>query len=256
MVDHDNVSGRTILITGASSGLGAHFAKSLSYQGAAVALAARRVDKLEAVAAEIRAAGGQCAAVALDVEDAAAIGPAIDEAERALGPIDGLVNNAGLNRDGAALSMSADDFDQVFRVNVRAAFLCAQAVAQRWIARGPDAARAGRIVNIASIGALKVLPGLAAYCASKAALVSLTKSLAREWARHGIAVNAICPGYIETELNADWLNSEGGQRMIQGFPRRRLMRPDDLDAALALLLAPAAAFITGTVITLDDGQSL
>jgi NAD(P)-dependent dehydrogenase (short-subunit alcohol dehydrogenase family) len=194
--------------------------------------------------------------VALDVQDPGAVAPAFDAIEAALGPIHGLVNNAGLNKEGAALGLSAEDFDTVFQVNVRGAFVCAQEAARRWIGRGPAEAREGRIVNIASIGAFSALPGLAAYCASKAALVALTKSLAREWARHGIAVNALCPGYIQTDLNADWLESEGGQRMIQGFARRRLLKPDDLDAPLALLLGAQAAYVTGSIITIDDGQSL
>jgi NAD(P)-dependent dehydrogenase (short-subunit alcohol dehydrogenase family) len=141
-------------------------------------------------------------------------------------------------------------------VNVRGVFLCAREAAKRLIARGPEAAARGRIVNIASIGGLTVLPGLAAYCTSKAAVVMMTKALAREWARHGVCVNAICPGYAETEINADWLGSEGGQRMVKGFPRRRLLRLEDLDAIVSLLAGAGSAYITGSVFTIDDGQSL
>jgi NAD(P)-dependent dehydrogenase (short-subunit alcohol dehydrogenase family) len=250
------LSGRTILITGASSGLGEHFAKSLAKRGASVGLAARRVERLEALKAEIEADGGRCAAAALDVEQPDAIGPAFDAIEAELGPIHGLVNNAGMNREGAALSVRPEDFAAVFNVNVTGAFFCAQEAARRLIARGPETAREGRIVNISSITALKASPGLAAYAASKAALISLTKTLAREWARHGIAVNAICPGYIATDINADWLASEGGQKLVQGFARRRLLNAEDLDAPLALLLGPESAYVTGSIITIDDGQTL
>jgi NAD(P)-dependent dehydrogenase (short-subunit alcohol dehydrogenase family) len=250
------LSGRTIVITGASSGLGAHFAAMLSARGAAVGLMARRVERLAALQADIEAAGGRCAVAALDVEEPDAIAPAFEAIEAALGPIHGLVNNAGMNREGAALSVRPEDFEAVFRVNVSGAFFCAQEAARRMSARGPERAREGRIVNIASITALKAAPGLAAYAASKAALISLTKTLAREWARHGIAVNAICPGYIATDINADWLTSEAGQRMVQAFPRRRLLGAHDLDAPLALLLGAESAYVTGSVITIDDGQLL
>jgi NAD(P)-dependent dehydrogenase (short-subunit alcohol dehydrogenase family) len=155
-----------------------------------------------------------------------------------------------------ALAVTPEDFQEVFSVNVNGAFFCAQDFARRLIAAGPDTAREGRIVNIASITALHAAAGLAAYAASKAALISLTKTLAREWARHGIAVNAICPGYIATDINADWLASEGGRKLVQGFPRRRLLNAADLDAPLALLLGPESAYVTGSIITIDDGQSL
>lgn len=256
MVDAGDLSARTVLITGASSGLGAHFAKSLARRGAAIVAAARRAERLAALQDEINASGGRCLAVPLDVEDPASIATAFDTAQANFGVVHGLVNNAGMNRDGAALSQSASDFEAVFRVNVTGAFVCAQEAARRLIAAGPETAREGRIVNIASIGAFTVLPGLSAYCASKAALVSLTKSLAREWARHGIAVNALCPGYVETEINTDWLSSDGGQRMVQSFPRRRLLHANDLDAPLALLLGAQAAYVTGSIIAIDDGQSL
>lgn len=256
MVDADASAHGAVLITGASSGLGAHFAKMLARQGYAVAMCARRADRLESLAGEIRQDGGRCEAIALDVERPDQIAPAFDHAERAFGPVRAVVNNAGVNAGGPLLELSPEAFDALFHVNVRGALLCAQEAVRRWLARGPEDAAHGRIVNIASIGGHTVLPGLAAYCSSKAALIMLTRAMAREWARHRIAVNAICPGYIETELNSDWLNSEGGSRMIAGFPRKRLMRAEDLDATLQLLLDARAAYVTGSIITIDDGQSL
>jgi NAD(P)-dependent dehydrogenase (short-subunit alcohol dehydrogenase family) len=244
------------VITGASSGLGAHFAGLLSAAGASVALAARRTDRLAAQVGAIEAAGGRAVAVPLDVADAAAIGPALDQVEAALGPISILINNAGVGGEGMALDISIEDFDRTLDVNVRGVFFAAREAAKRMIASGEAAAGRARIVNIASIAAHTVLPGLSAYCASKAAVAMLTKALGREWARQQIAVNALCPGYIETEINADWFAGEGGQKQIKGFPRRRLLEASDLDAALLMLAGPAARGITGTLITVDDGQSL
>lgn len=246
------LKGQTAFVTGASGGLGAHFAKLLAREGAAVALTARRLDMVEAVAGEIEAAGGRALALALDVADAHAIGPAMDKAEAALGPIGILINNAGVGGEGLALDLSVEDFDRTFAVNVRGVFFAAQAAARRMIAAGIE----GRIVNIASIASHTVLPGLSAYCGSKAAVAMLTKSLAREWARRGLAVNALCPGYIETAINDAWWPTEGGQRQLKGFPRRRLMEAEDLDAAFLMLAGPAARAITGSIITVDDGQSL
>lgn len=247
-----DLTGGVAFITGASGGLGAHFARLLARNGAAVAISARRVDKIEALAAEIRAAGGRAVALPLDVADAAAIGPALDAAAAELGPITILVNNAGVGGEGLALDLSIEDFDATFAVNVRGTFFAAREAAKRMIAAGIE----GRIVNIASIATHTVLPGLSAYCGSKAAVGMLTRSMAREWARKGLAVNALCPGYIETAINDAWWPTEGGQRQLKGFPRRRLMDAEDLDAAFLMLAGPAAKAITGSVITVDDGQSL
>jgi NAD(P)-dependent dehydrogenase (short-subunit alcohol dehydrogenase family) len=247
-----DLTGRTAFVTGASSGLGRHFAKVLGASGAAVALAGRRMDRLEAVKHEIESAGGRAAAISLDVTDAARIAPALDRAEAALGPIDVLVNNAGLSVFGLAADISAADFDKVLATNLRAPFLLATEVARRLIA----AKRAGSIINIASIGSFRVLPGVTAYCISKAGLAMMTQCLAREWARKGINVNAICPGYIETELNAEWFASEKGKAQIDGFPRKRLAKESDLDGMLLLLASAASRTITGSLLTVDDGQSL
>lgn len=250
------LAGQVAVVTGASGGLGAHFARVLAAAGAKVALTARRLDMVEAEAGNIAGRGGESMALKLDVADVGAIGPAFDEVEAALGPISILVNNAGVGGEGLALDLSVEDWDRAFDVNVRGVFFSAQQAARRMIASGVAERGQARIVNIASIASHTVLPGLSAYCSSKAAVAMLTRSLAREWARRGVAVNAICPGYIETDINSDWFKTEGGQKQLKGFPRRRLMEPDDLDAALLMLCGPAARAITGTVVTIDDGQSL
>ncbi|WP_293901149.1 SDR family NAD(P)-dependent oxidoreductase [Phenylobacterium sp.] len=246
------LAGRVAFITGASGGLGAHFARLLSRNGAAVAVSARRLERVAALAEELIAAGGRAIALRLDVADAHAIGPALDQAQAALGPVDILVNNAGMGGEGMALDLSIEDFDATFAVNVRGTYFAAREAAARMMAAKIE----GRIVNIASIASHTVLPGLSAYCGSKAAVAMLTRGFAREWARQGIAVNALCPGYIETGINDFWWPTEGGQRQLKGFPRRRLMDAGDLDAAFLMLAGPAARTITGSVITIDDGQSL
>ena len=246
------LAGRVAFITGASGGLGAHFARLLSRHGAAVAISARRTDKIEALAEELRTAGGWAVALPLDVADAHAIGPALDRAAAELGTIDILVNNAGVGGEGLALDLTIEEFDATFAVNVRGTYFAGREAAARMLAAKVE----GRIINIASIASHTVLPGLSAYCGSKAAVAMLTRGFAREWARAGIAVNALCPGYIETGINDFWWPTEGGQRQLKGFPRRRLMDASDLDAAFLMLAGPAARTITGSVITIDDGQSL
>jgi len=245
-------SGQVAVVTGASGGLGAHFARLLAENGAAVALTARRLDRIEALASDLNAEGLRAFALPLDVADAEAIGPALDQIQAELGPIDILVNNAGMGGEGMALDVSIADFDATFAVNVRGTFFAAREAARRMIAQGIE----GRIINIASIASHTVLPGLSAYCGSKAAVAMLTRSMAREWARNRIAVNALCPGYIETAINDAWWPTDGGQRQLKGFPRRRLMEASDLDAAFMMLAGPAASAMTGSVITVDDGQSL
>lgn len=247
-----DLKGSVAFITGASGGLGAHFARLLARRGASVAITARRVDKISALADEICAAGGKAIALSLDVAQAEAIGPALDAAAAQLGPINILINNAGVGGEGLALDLSIEDFDATFAVNVRGTYFAAREAARRMIAAGIE----GRIVNIGSIASHTVLPGLSAYCGSKAAVAMLTRSMAREWARKGLAVNALCPGYIETAINDTWWPTEGGQKQLKGFPRRRLMDAQDLDEAFLMLTGPGAKAITGSVITIDDGQSL
>jgi len=250
------MQGQVAVVTGASGGLGAHFARLLAKEGAAVAVTARRLDRVEALAGELAGAGRQAMALRLDVAQVQTIGPAFEEIEAALGPISILVNNAGVGGEGLALDISVEDFDQTFAVNVRGTFFAAQQAARRMIASGVAERGEGRIVNLASIASQTVLPGLSAYCGSKAAVAMLTRSLAREWARRGIAVNALAPGYIDTDINTHWWPTEGGQKQLKGFPRRRLMKESDLDAAFLMLAGPAASAITGSLIVVDDGQSL
>ena len=246
------LSGQVAVVTGASGGLGAHFARLLAENGAAVALTARRVDRIEALASDLSTEGFRAVALPLDVADAESIGPTLDQVEAELGPIGILVNNAGMGGEGMALDVSIADFDATFAVNVRGTFFAAREAARRMMAKGIE----GRIINIASIASHTVLPGLSAYCGSKAAVAMLTRSMAREWARNRIAVNGLCPGYIETAINDTWWPTDGGQRQLKGFPRRRLMEASDLDAAFMMLAGPAASAMTGSVITVDDGQSL
>jgi NAD(P)-dependent dehydrogenase (short-subunit alcohol dehydrogenase family) len=251
-----DLTGRTVLITGASSGLGLRFARIAAAAGAMVALAARRVDRLETLAKEIAADDGTAHPIAMDVTDEASVIAGFDAALAALGPIDTVIANAGMNSEGLAVDVAAEEFDRVMAINVRGVFLTAREGARRMMAAGSRDSRRGRVVLISSIGAQKVLPGLTAYCASKAAVVMMGKSLAREWANRGINVNVICPGYVETELNTDWFATDGGKAQIAGFPRRRLMEADDLDAMMLYLASDASRAVTGSVFTLDDGQTL
>jgi NAD(P)-dependent dehydrogenase (short-subunit alcohol dehydrogenase family) len=250
------LEGQTAIITGASGGLGGHFARLLAAEGAAVALTARRLDKVETLAGEIAGAGGRAMALKLDVADAGSIPAAFEEIETALGPVSILINNAGVGGEGQALDLTVETWDQTFDVNVRGVFFAAQAAARIMLANGTADRADARIVNIASIASHTVLPGLSAYNASKASVAMLTRSLAREWSRKGIAVNALCPGYIETDINGCWWGTEGGQKQLKLFPRRRLMEASDLDAAFLMLCGPAARAIAGSVITIDDGQTL
>jgi NAD(P)-dependent dehydrogenase (short-subunit alcohol dehydrogenase family) len=195
-------------------------------------------------------------ALKLDVADAGSIPAAFEEIETALGPVSILINNAGVGGEGQALDLTVETWDQTFDVNVRGVFFAAQAAARIMLANGTADRADARIVNIASIASHTVLPGLSAYNASKASVAMLTRSLAREWSRKGIAVNALCPGYIETDINGFWWGTEGGQKQLKLFPRRRLMEASDLDAAFLMLCGPAARAIAGSVITIDDGQTL
>lgn len=247
-----DLRGRVAFVTGATSGLGRHFAGVLAKAGAAVAISGRRQERLLELRKEIEAAGGKCVDVALDVTDTAQIAPAFDKAQVALGAIDILVNNAGMSANGPVAEIAASDFDAVMSTNLRGPFLLAQEVGKRMIARG----QGGRIINIASITAFRVLQGSAPYCISKAGLAMMTQCMAREWARYDINVNAICPGFIETELNDEWFETEKGKAQIKSFPKRRLQRPEDLDSTLLLLASDASRAITGALFNVDEAQSL
>jgi len=246
-----DLTGRHVLITGASSGLGRRFATVLAAAGAKVSVAARRTDRLAALVAEIGAE--RAAALEMDVTDEPSTIAAFDKAEAAFGPVDSVIANAGMNNEGLAAELPVAEFDALFAVNVRGVFLTAREGARRIMARK---AKNGRVVLIASIGATKVLPGLAAYCGSKAAVMQMGKAMAREWVNRGVNCNILCPGYIETELNAEWFASEGGKKQMAGFPRRRLMAEGDLDALIVMLCSDAANGLTGGVFIADDGQTL
>lgn len=246
-----DLAGEVALVTGATSGFGWHFAEVLSTAGATVVLTGRRVERLQALQQRI-AAGGVAHTVALDVTSVDSMRACVAEAERLAGPLTILVNNAGISIQSSAIKLDEASWDALMDTNVKGTFFMAQLVGARMIERGTK----GRIVNVASIGAMKALPGLVAYSTSKAAVAMMTQGLAREWARHGIAVNALCPGYVKTELNDTWFESEAGQKQIAGFPRRRLGAEAGLDAPLLLLCSRHAEFITGSLVTVDDGQLL
>jgi NAD(P)-dependent dehydrogenase (short-subunit alcohol dehydrogenase family) len=253
---HD-LTGRAALVTGASSGIGRHLSVQLAKAGARVAVCARRADRLAGLVDEIKAAGGQAAAIAMDVEDEASVIAGFDAAEAALGGvIETVYANAGMNIEGLALDLPMDAFDQIMGVNCRGVFITAREAARRMKAAGSRETGRGRIILMSSMGAHTVLPGLTAYCTSKAAVVMMGKSLAREWARQGISVNVACPGFLETELNSDWFARDGGKAQVQSWPRKRLMAEDDLDPILLYLGSDAAGAVTGASFNIDDGQSL
>lgn len=243
---------KVALVTGASSGLGARFATTLAKAGAAVLLAARREDLLQARVDAIAADGGRAAAVTLDVTDPVAVGEAFDAAEAAFGPVDVLVNNAGIVRLGATVDLSEEDFDAVLDVNLRAVFLVAREGARRMIAQGAG----GSIVNIASILGDHVMKHGVAYCVAKGGVLQLTRTMALELARHGIRVNAIAPGYVVTEMNEAFFSSETGRKMVDHIPMRRVAGAGELDAALLTLAGAGGSYITGSVVTVDGGHTL
>jgi NAD(P)-dependent dehydrogenase (short-subunit alcohol dehydrogenase family) len=247
-----DLKGRVALVTGASSGLGRHFADVLATAGAAVALVARRADRLGEAVEAIEAKGGRAAAVACDVTDGTNVRDAVNAAEDALGPLDLLVNNAGIVVSKPVLEHSEEEWDRVVDTNLKGAWLMAREVAARWI----PAKRPGRIINVASLLAQRTIRHVPSYCASKAGLVHLTHTLAVEWARRGITVNALAPGYIETELNRDFLRGPAGQALISRIPAGRVGEPSDLDGALLLLASDAGAYITGAVIAIDGGHAV
>ena len=247
-----DLTGKVALVTGASSGLGVHFARTLAAAGASVALAARRADRLASLQAELQSAGARAVAVELDVQSGDSITAAFAAVEEALGPIDIVVNNAGISIVKPALEMPVEDWDAVVNTNLRGAWLVAQTAGKRWLM----AKRSGVIVNIASILGLRTIGQVAPYNASKAGLIHLTRALAMEWARHDIRVNAICPGYIETEMNGDFWKTPAGQRLIDRIPQRRIGKPEHLDGALLLLASDAGTFMTGSVLTVDGGHTV
>lgn len=251
-----DLNGRTILVTGASTGIGVGFARVLAASGASVVLAARRIKLLECVRDEIVAAGGKALAVTLDVADEASTIAAYDAAERAFGPVDSVIANAGAGMGGLALDADVDYLARTLDINIRGVFLTAREGARRMLAAGSTERHHGRIVLVSSITAHHVTPALATYSATKAAVNQLGKVLAREWANKGINVNVLCPGYMETEMTDAWFGGEGGKKQPGKFPRKRLMETDALDPMILYLASDASEQVTGSVFTVDDGQSL
>jgi len=252
-----DLSGRVAFITGASSGLGAQFARTLASAGAAVVLASRRIEKLKDLRAIIEGEGGDARVIELDVTDHGSIKSAVAHAETEVGSIDILVNNSGVSTTQRLQDVSPDDYDYMFDTNVKGAFFVAQEVGKRMLARAKGAApgsyTGGRIINIASMAGLRVLPQIGVYCMSKAAVVQMTKAMALEWGKYGINVNAICPGYIDTEINHHHWKTDAGQKLVQMLPRKRVGQPKDLDALLVMLCSDQSHFINGAVIAADDG---
>lgn len=249
MADLFDVSKEVVLVTGASQGLGRHFARLLASHSASVVLAARQVDKLESLAREIKSNGGHAAAVRMDVTDGASIVQAFDAAEAALGPVSVLINNAGVVVEKAAVDQTEADWDKVLDANLKGSFSVATEFARRAIARKGG----GSIINISSVLGIGVIGHVSTYSASKAGLIQLTKSLALEWAPKGIRVNALAPGYIDTEFNHEFWATPAGERLIKKIPQRRLGLETDLDGATLLLASQASRYMTGSVITVDGG---
>ncbi len=245
-----HLEGEVALVTGASSGLGRRFALTLARAGARVAIAARRIRRLEELAAEIEGFDGRALPIELDVTDPENVRQAVTAAETELGPITILINNSGITIVKRVTDFDETDYDRIMDTNAKGAFFVAQEVGRHMIEHG----RAGRIVNIASVTAFDVMPGLAIYAMSKAAVAQMTRAMAREWLRFDINVNAICPGYIATEMNTEFFASEQGQKLIARLPRRRIGAPEDLDGLILLLASEDSRFMTGSVIAIDDGQ--
>jgi NAD(P)-dependent dehydrogenase (short-subunit alcohol dehydrogenase family) len=249
-----NFEGKVALITGASSGLGARFAKVLAMAGAQVVLASRRTERLKELRAEIEADGGAAHVVRLDVTDYASIKSAIAHAETEAGPIDILINNSGVSTTQKLLEVSPEDYAYVMDTNQRGSFFTAQEVAKRMVARYKgDHKKQHRIINISSVAGQKIIPQLGIYGMSKSAVIHMTKAMALEWGKFGINVNAICPGYIATEINEDHFQTPQGERLISMLPRKRVGTPEDLDGLLLLLAAEESGFINGAIIAADDG---
>ena len=246
-----DLDGKVALVTGAFGGLGLHFAQTLARAGCKVALAGRRVAEGEAVLADLRRQGGQGCVVSLDVRDPASVGAAFEAAHRQLGPVQVVVNSAGIATTGPAMEVEEGAWQSVIDTNLNGAWRVAQCAARMMRAAG-----GGSIVNIASILGLRVAQQVPAYTAAKAGLIHLTRSLALEWARYGIRVNALAPGYFETDINRSFFESDSGRAMIARIPQRRLGQPGQLDGALLLLASDASDYMTGTVLPVDGGHSI
>mgnify|MGYP001813128391 FL=1 len=247
-----DVSGKTALVTGASSGFGVHFARLLANHGARVVVGARRTDRLDSLVAEIAEAGGEAKAVTMDVTDADSIAAAFDVAEAAFGVVEVVSNNAGVAVTRWAVDIAEEDWDLVVDTNLKGVWLVAREAGKRMIA----ASKPGSIVNTASILGMRVALTTSCYSASKAGVISLTQSLALEWSRYGIRVNALCPGYFVTEINSDFFSTEKGQEYLRKTPAGRSGRFEDISAPFMLLASDAGAFINGTALPVDGAHHL
>jgi len=245
-------NGLVALVTGASSGMGRHVAVLLAQHGASVAVAARSEDRLVELVDEIVAAGGKAASIKLDVTDVAAIAPAIDQIEAALGPVDILINNAGISSRKRIVNTTPTDYDAMMDVNLRGPYFLAAEIGKRLIARGAP----GSILNVSSANGIKPAAGFSVYSISKAAIIQMTKVMALEWAANQINVNAICPGYILSAMTADLAESESGQRLQASLPRQRMGIAEDLDCMVTALVSPENRFTTGAIVAVDDGISV
>ncbi len=252
-----NLKEKVAFVSGASSGLGARFARVLAGAGANVVLAARRVSRLKELRAEIEAAGGAAHVTELDVTDVDSVRRAVKEAEAQCGPLDILINNSGVGAGQELIEIEPAEYEHMFDTNVRGAFFLAQAVGRRMIEHSrTNAGFCGRIVNIASVAGLRAMPRMGVYGMTKAALIHLTRAQAREWGPFGINVNAICPGYVRTEMNEALWDTERGQRVLQMLPRQRVGRVEDLDGLILLLSSDESRMINGAVISIDDGHAV
>ena len=247
-----DITGKAVFVTGASSGIGRHFAEVLAAAGAKVAAVARRADRLEELAREIEARGGECLPLAGDVTKQDSIRETIAAAEDSLGPVSILVNNAGVVVSKPLFEHTEADWDYVVDTNLKGAWLTAREFAHHLI----EKKRPGRIINISSILASRTIGRVPAYCAAKAGLTHLTHVLAMELARYSILVNALAPGYVETDFNREYFQTEAGQRLISRIPLRRLGQAPDLDGALLFLASPASAYVTGAIIAVDGGHAV
>jgi len=244
-----DVSNEVILVTGASQGLGRQFARVLAARGAAIVLAARQIDKLQSLEQEIKDGGGRAVAVRMDVTDLGAMAAALDQAEAAIGPITVLINNAGVATEKLAVDQTEADWDKVIGANLKGAYFLATEVARRMIARQ----QGGNIVNIASVLGQSVLKFVSPYAISKAGIIQATKAMALELASSRIRVNALAPGYIDTDINRDLWSTPAGEKLLKSIPQRRVGHESDLDGAILLLASNASRYMTGSVVTVDGG---
>ena len=247
-----DLTGEVALVTGASSGIGRHLAELLAAAGAKVALAARRIDRLAEVARDIAAVGGESLPISLDVTRSDSVTAAVAKAEAELGQLTILVNNAGVVVSKPLFEHTEADWDYVVDTNLKGAWLAAREFAHHLV----GLKRPGRIINISSVLASHTIGRVPAYCAAKAGLSHLTHVLAMELARHGILVNALAPGYVETDFNRAFFRTEPGKALISRIPLKRLGQTEDLDGALLFLASPASAYVTGAVISVDGGHGV